>query len=116
MKALNGVNNNGRFSTLPPNNTVRVLMTLSLAINPLKKAVDIRQSFKPSGWNIGSKASPMAANKLRSEVAATFNRLSKVCKNQMIMVAIKIMVKALVIKPLALAKTNWAMLRGVGKR
>ena len=61
--AVSGVSSVFRLSTFPVN-TVRVLMTLSLAMNPVINAVDIRQSLIPNGAKTGEKSPPSAARML----------------------------------------------------
>ena len=100
--AVNFENKTGSFVTSPPNKTVKVLTTLSFAINPVINAVEILQSEIPNGLNNGTIEFPSIASKLCAESVTKFNFASKVCKNQIIIVAQKIMVKAFVIKPFAL--------------
>ena len=61
--AVSGVSRVLRLSTFPVS-TVRVLMTLSFAMNPVINAVDIRQSFIPKGAKTGEKSPPSAARML----------------------------------------------------
>lgn len=105
-KAVKGVNKVGSKEVSPPNNTVRVLTTLSFAVNPVIKAVEILQSPKPKGVNKGAIKPPIIASKLYLESFTTLSLVSKVCKNQMIIVATKIIVNAFVIKSLALLQIN----------
>ena len=47
-----------------PKSTVRVEMTLSLAISPVTSAVDARQSPNPSGVSAGAMMLPRPASRL----------------------------------------------------
>ena len=78
-----------------PNNTERVDTTLSLAINPVIRAVDIHQSPKPNGMKIGAMMPDTYASILSRESETTFICISKVCKNQITIVAMNITVNAL---------------------
>ena len=100
----------GRVATLPPVSTANVLTTASFAVKPVTNAVEARQSAKPNGPNMGATHSPNCASRLPELSATTFKRLSKVCKNHIIMVAKKITVKALVKKSFALSHNNNATL------
>lgn len=104
--AVKGVNKVESADVFPPNNTVNVLTTLSLAVNPVIKAVDILQSPKPNGVNKGDIKPPSIANKLNLESLTTLSLVSNVCINQIIIVATKIIVKAFVMKSLALLQIN----------
>ena len=75
-----------------------MLTTLSFAINPVKKAVEILQSQIPRGLKTGTMKFPSSASMLSAEFDTRFNLVSKVCKNQIIIVAQKIIVKAFVTK------------------
>lgn len=75
--------------------TESVETTLSFAINPVIKAVDIRQSPNPIGRKIGATTLAAMARILSFESVTTFRWISKVCKNQITRVAIKITVNAL---------------------
>ena len=92
--AVAGVNRVLSSAVLPPSRTVRVETTLSLAVKPVIRAVETRQSPKPSGANSGAIRLPIIASRLASAVAATLRRASKVCRNQMMTVATKIIVNA----------------------
>ena len=114
--AVNGVNRVVSAAVSPPNSTVRVETTLSLAVKPVISAVETRQSPKPSGLKIGAIKLPMAASRLASGAAATFNRVSNVCRNQISTVATKMIVKAFCKKSRAFSQINWPTLRAEGKR
>ena len=58
------------------------------------RAVDTRQSPNPSGAKIGATKLPIIASRLCSGDSATLNLASKVCKNQIIIDATKIIVNA----------------------
>ena len=87
--AVNGVNRVLSRAVLPPIRTVIVLTTLSLAVKPVIRAVDNLQSPKPSGAKIGAIHPPTRASMLSWESATTLRWISKVCRNQMMMVATK---------------------------
>ena len=53
-KAVSGVNIPFNACVVPPKSTVNVLTTLSFAVNPVIRAVEIRQSSKPKGANTGA--------------------------------------------------------------
>ena len=89
-----------------PNSTFKVETTLSLAMNPVIKAVDIRQSPKPRGFKAGAMTPAAAASMLSWESATMFRWKSKVCRNQMTMVATKMTVKALWRKSFALSQSS----------
>ena len=91
---MKGVKRVLRAAVSPPSRTVRVETTLSLAVKPVISAVEARQSPKPSGAKIGAIQLPIMASRLESVAVATLSRRSKVCKNQMITVATKMIVKA----------------------
>ena len=114
--AVNGVNSVVSAAVSPPRRTVSVETTLSLAVKPVISAVETRQSPKPSGLNRGAIKLPMAASRLLSAEAATFRRMSKVCRNQISTVATKIMVKAFCKKSRAFSQISWQTLRAEGKR
>lgn len=78
-----------------PSKTLSVETTASFAVIPVTSAVEILQSAKPSGLKIGAIKCPSIASKLFALSVTTFNLLSNVCKNQMIIEARKIIVKAL---------------------
>ena len=112
--AVKGVNKVDNAEVFPPNNTVNVLTTLSFAVNPVIKAVDILQSPKPNGINKGEIKPPIIANKLNLESLTTLSLTSNVCINQIIIAATKIIVNAFVIKSLALLQINCQTLLGLG--
>lgn len=78
-----------------PNNTDKVETTLSFAINPAIKDVQIRQSPKPSGAKTGAIKPATAARMLFWESETIAKCKSNVCKNQITRDAIKITVNAL---------------------
>ena len=84
-----------RSASVVPNYTVSVETTLSFAINPVTSAVDIRQSPNPSGAKTGERAPAIIAKILSFESVTIFRLVSKLCKNQITIVAAKITVKAL---------------------
>ena len=99
-----------------PKSTVSVEMTLSLAMSPVTSAVEARQSPKPSGANTGAMMLPRPASRLCDWSATTLKRISNVCRNQMTTVAAKIMVKALVMKSLALSHASITVVLTLGRR
>ena len=56
-----------KFVIEVPVNTLKVLTTASLALNPLIKAVATLQSLKPNGVNIGAISFPIKASRLSAE-------------------------------------------------
>ena len=96
-----GVNRVLRAAVEPPSRTVRVLTTLSLAVKPVMRAVEIRQSPNPNGEKMGAIQLPTMASRLSAESVTRLSRVSKVWRNHMITEARKITVKALVAKSLA---------------
>ena len=64
VKALAGVNIPASRLVWPPSRTVRVETTLSFAMRPVTRAVDARQSEKPSGAKTGESSEPRAASML----------------------------------------------------
>ena len=78
-----------------------VATTLSFAMKPVIRAVEIRQSPNPSGVKTGAINPATAARILFWESVTRFRCRSKVCKNQMTIVARKITVKALCRKSFA---------------
>lgn len=115
-KAENGVKNELIASALPPRSTVRVLTTLSFAVKPVISAVDILQSSKPSGRNSGLITEPRIARMLSDESDTGFSLISKLCRNQIIIVATKIIVKALVTKSFVLSQISCITERAEGIR
>jgi len=114
--AVKGVNSVPSRETSPPSSTVRVETTLSLAVKPVMRAVDTRQSPKPRGPNTGAASPPMMASRLSSAVTATLSRGSKVCRNQITIEATKMMVKAFLVKPLAFSQISCSTLLAEGRR
>ena len=51
---------------------------------PVTRAVEILQSANPSGLKIGASKWPSMARRLFALSVTTFNRLSNVCRNQII--------------------------------
>ena len=90
----------------PPRSTFSVLTTLSFAVNPVINAVEALQSPNPSGANIGAITPPIMASMLSPASFTKLKCISNVCKNQIIIDARKIIVKALVIKSFALSHIN----------
>ena len=78
--------------------------------------MDTFQFPKPSGANTGAISAPMAASMLFALSATMFNLKSKLCKNQITIVATKIMVNALCKKSLAFSHICSKMLLPLGSR
>ena len=109
--AASGVMAATRLAVLP-NSTDNVDTTLSFAITPVTSAVEMRQSSKPSGANKPATTASM----LSCESATTFSPKSNVCKNQMTIVAKKMMVNARSRKSFAFSHSICATLRALGMR
>ena len=99
-----------------PKSTDRVETTLSLAMNPAMRAVQIRQSPKPRGANRGEISPAVMARMLLWASATMFRWKSKVWRNHTTMVARKITVKARWRKSLALSHSRWATFFAPGIR
>ena len=84
-----------------PVRMVRVLTTDSLAVNPVIKAVEARQSLKPRGVKSGAMIEPTEAKMLLALSLTMLSRQSKLWRNQMTMEAMKMMVNALCKKSFA---------------
>ena len=81
--------------TPEPKRTDSVDTTLSLAIKPVINAVEILQSPNQIGLNICAIKPAIVASMLSCEFSTRLNLVSKVCKNQITIVATKITVNAL---------------------
>ena len=99
-----------------PNSTVKVDTTLSFAIKPVMSAVEMRQSPKPSGAKIGAIHPAMTAKMLSLESETMLKRRSNVCRNQMMMVATKMTVKARCKKSFAFSHKSCATFFAPGMR
>ena len=99
-----------------PKSTCSVATTLSFAINPLMSAVHMRQSPRPSGANIGVISSASLASRLSDESVTICMDGLKLCRNQITMVAMNIMVKALCRKSLAFSHMSLHVFFSVGMR
>lgn len=77
-----------------PVKTVKVLTTVSFAVSPVIKAVDALQSENPRGVKIGAISEPMDARMLSALSVTMFRDQSMLCKNQIAIDAINMMVKA----------------------
>ena len=91
-----------------PNNTFNVDTTLSLAIKPEIRAVEIRQSPNPIGAKIGAIQPANHAKILSLESDTGSSDGLNVCRNQITMVARKITVNALCRKSFALSHSRRA--------
>ena len=120
LAAVTVVNRLPRASTVTsvpaPVRMPRVEMTDSLAMKPVMRAVETRQSPKPRGANSGARTVPTVASRLLALSVTRFSRVSKVWRNQTMMVATKMMVKARVRKSLALSQHSCHTLLAEGKR
>ena len=96
-----------RSASVDPNNTLKVDTTLSFAIKPEIRAVQILQSPNPNGMKRGAIHPAIIARILFCESDTILNCKSKLCKNQMMIVAMKITVKALCRKSFALSQSRW---------
>ena len=96
--------------------TASVETTCSLAIKPEISAVENRQSPKPRGLNNTATACPMPASRLSVESATGFSRRSKLSRNQMTTVAMKMTENARSKKSRAFSHRSSATLCGEGKR
>ena len=101
---------------VPPKRTERVDTTLSLARNPAMRAVEIRQSPKPSGAKSGAISPAAPASMLVCGSATTFRWRSKVWRNQTTIVARKMTVKARWRKSLALSQSRCPTFFAPGRR
>ena len=99
-----------------PSSTSNVLTTDSLATKPEISDVAQRQSAKPSGTKIGSIQRPISASRLPTLSETTFRRVSKLCRNQMMIVARKITVNARCKKSLAFSHRSSTTLLKPGRR
>ena len=87
-----------------------------MAVKPETRAVTIRQSPKPRGANRGATRRPRAARMLPVLSATTFSFRSKVWRNQIMTVAMKMTVKARVRKSFAFSHISRITLLGEGSR
>ena len=99
-----------------PVNTVNVETTLSFAIKPVINEVDILQSPKPRGANIGAITPAIPASMLSFESLTTPRWKLNVFKNQITIVAIKITVNALVKKSFAFSHKRCNVVFALGSR
>ena len=90
--------------------------TLSLAIKPLISDVTMRQSPRPAGLISGAIRPAIAARMLSCESSTILRRKSKVCRNQITSVAIRITVNARCRKSRDFSQSSWSTLRGLGRR
>ena len=61
--------------------TPNVLITVSFAVSPVTRAVEIRQSSNPSGLKIGASRRPSDASRLSELSETTLNLESKLCRH-----------------------------------
>lgn len=93
-----------------------MLTTASLAVKPVTRAVAEIQSPKPRGAKTGASSLPMSASMESALLDTIISRRSKLCKIQMTMEAMKMMVKALTRKSLAFSQQWSSTVLGEGKR
>ncbi len=119
-KAESGVNSAPsaapRFAVLVPSSTARVDTTASLAVKPEISAVATRQSLKPKGLKITEINWPTSARRLSALSVTTLSLASNVCRNQMMMVARKMTVKARSRKSRAFSHSSRPTLLAEGMR
>ena len=104
------------WSVLTPRMTPKVLTTASLAVKPETRAVTIRQSPKPRGANRGETRRPRDARMLAVLSVTTLSLRSKLWRNQMMTVAMKMTVNARVRKSSAFSHISRSTLLGEGSR
>ena len=85
-------------------------------MNPVSTAVAARQSPNPSGAKMGAKTVPMPASMLWVWSATTLKRTSKVCKNQMMIVATNTTVNAFFANSFALSQARRHTVPTLGRR
>ena len=90
--------------------------TLSLAMKPLISAVHIFQSPRPIGCSSGARTPATAARMLSSEDTTMFIRKSKLCRNQITMVASRMTEKARCRKSLAFSHSSCTTFLALGRR
>ena len=105
-----------KLAVLVFSSTARVDTTASLAVKPEISAVATRQSLKPRGLNIPEINCPTRARRLSALSVTTLSFVSKVCRNQIIMVARKITVKARSRKSRAFSHSSRPTLLAEGMR
>ena len=93
-----------------------VEMTFSLAMKPVSTAVAARQSPKPSGSKMGANIAPIPASMLCDWSATTLKRTSKVCRNQMMSVAMNTTVNAFFANSFALSQASRHTVPRLGSR
>ena len=94
--------------------TVSVLTTLSFAMKPVISAVDILQSPKSSGLKIGAMNEPIAARRLSALSVTVFSLISKLCRNQMTIEAMNMIVNALTTKSFVLSQISCTTFLALG--
>ena len=94
----------------------KVETTLSFAMIPVISAVENLQSSNPSGLNIGEILPAISAKRLSLESFTRLKCRSKLCRNQIIMVARKITVNAFCRKSFAFSHNNWPTFLALGRR
>gem|GEM_PF-5160817 len=93
-----------------------VATTLSLAMKPATSEVLMRQSPSPRGARSGAIQPAIMARILVWESVTRLNRRSKLFKNQITMVATRMMVKARCKKSLALSHSSLSTFFAPGRR
>ena len=99
-----------------PNSTSSVDATLSLAMKPLMRAVQMRQSPSPSGANSGASTPAAMASMLSAESDTMFRRRSKLWRNHTTTVAMRMTEKARCKKSLAFSHSSCATFLALGSR
>ncbi len=102
--------------TLPGKSTSNEETTLSLAINPLIRAVQIRQSPRPRGLNMGTSKPDIEESILCEGFSVNLRFISKLLKNHTTIVAIKMTENALCRKSFALSHKRRITFFALGKR
>ena len=105
-----------RVAMLPPNSTSSVATTLSLAMKPLRSAVQMRQSPRPSGANSGTSTPATMASILSAESDTMFRCRSKLWRNHTTTVAMRMTEKARCKKSLAFSHRSCATFLMLGRR
>ena len=103
-------------TTLTASSTSRVITTLSLAMKPLTRAVTTCQLSSPMGRKMGAMTPAIEASMLPTPFSTTRKWKSNFCKNQMTMVARKMMVKARCRKSLVLSHSRCPTFLAPGMR
>ena len=102
------------WDTLSPKRTIKDDTTLSLAMNPEIRAVQILQSPRPRGAMMGA-IQPATMARMLSFSSVTMEKLvSKVLRSHIITVATRITEKALWRKSFAFSQRSWNTFLALG--